>query len=151
MDIGDERGLDIGRASRDAEHGPFFGGQLANHASAQCFEDLFSGPIGDQFVGCLARPNQLQNHGRGVADFERVFPIHAQCDGEPGFGVFDIVDGSAEREAHELPRPDEVEFGAIHIPAARPIHDIAQEGDQCTVEGGSALRQRAGDLALLEE
>jgi hypothetical protein len=127
LNVGNQGGLDVRRASGNAEHGPLLGGQFANHAGTKRLENLFARPIGDQLIAGLSRAHQLQNHGSRVADFERVFAEHSQTHGEPGLRILDVIDGTAEGQADELPRADEVQLSAVHVAAAGPIHDVPEE------------------------
>jgi hypothetical protein len=112
---------------------------------------LFARPIGDQIIGGLPRPDQRENQCRRIVDLERIFSEDTQAHGEAGLGILDVVDGSAERQAHELARAHEIKLGAIHVVAARPIHDVAEKREQRAVERRAPLRQGARHLAFFDE
>jgi hypothetical protein len=151
LHIGEQRRFDLGRAPGDAEHGPLLGGQLAHDARAQRLQYLLARPVGDKIVGRLPRTDQREDQRRGIIDLERILAEHAQPHREARLGILDVVDGTTERQAHELARADEIKLGAIHVVAARPIDDVAEERQQRPVECRAPLRQGADHLALFDE
>src|ERR1700733_3596946 len=151
LNIAQQRRLDLGGTRRQAQHRPFLGGEFTYDAGAQYFENLLTGPIGNQIIRRLARADELQNHCARIADYQRILAEDTQSHREVRFRILDIVDGAPEREADELARPDKVEFGPIHVGAARPVDDVAQKRDERAVESRSTGRQRARNLAFLDE
>ena len=118
----------------------------------QHLEQLVAHPAGDPLVvGDVDRGGHVGYQPHRIGYPHRVVAEHPQRHDQPGPRVLHVVDPAAELEAGVLAGADEVQLGAVRVPAGDGVDDRTEAGKLVRVDLVPARAHGLHDLAGVDE